>query len=155
MRGRIMRSLTLGMMLVPMSAEAQRVSADIVVSHGRYHSDIVGRQPHIRHTRNGLEVVRWYPRRGLVVVERYQRFGSRVRTLRKSYGEGRHWLRRHGFSPLTVYVRGDQYYHRVWADGATRGNPTLRPVVVWVRDRRVYRIVDGHAGLRPSRIRAR
>lgn len=142
MRGKIMRSLTLGMMLIPVSAQAQRISANVLVSGGRYHSNVVGTRPRFRYRRNGLDVVRWFPRRGMVVVERYQRFGPRVLPLRRSFGEGRRWLRQRGFRPVTVYVRGGHYYHRVWADGPTRGNPSLRPLVVWQRGGRVYRIQE-------------
>ena len=155
MRGKIVRSLALGMMLFPASAQGQRITADVVISDARYHSEVIVRRPRFRHRRNGLDVVRWFPRRGLVVVERYQRFRSRVRPLRKSYGEGRRWLRRRGFRPMTLYVRGGHYYHRVWADGPTRGNPTLRPVVVWVRNGRVYRIEERHVRRHSSRVRAR
>jgi hypothetical protein len=151
MRGIIMRSLTLGMMLIPVSAQAQRISAHVVVSGGRYHSDMVGTRPRIRYRRNGLDVVRWFPRRGMVVVERYQRFRPTVSPLWQSFGEGRRWLRRRGFRPVTVYVRGGHYYHRVWADGPTRGNPTFRPLVVWQRGGRVYRIQEPLFRRRSSR----
>ena len=147
MRKTIMRSLAVGLMLAPAGTQAQTISADVIVSDGWFHSAVTYRRPRFVYRRHVLEVIRWFPRRGMVVTERYRPVGLLVMPLRMSQGQGRRWLRRHGFRPVTLYLRNGRYYRRLRARGIAAGNPTLRPVVVWQRNRRLYRIV----GRRPLR----
>lgn len=114
----------LGLMVAPVGGQ----------SDGRYYSDLVARRPRFHYRGRQLEVVRWFPRRGFVVTERYSRFELPLLCLRLARGAGRTTLRRQGFRPVTLYVRDGCYFRRAWAQHDSRGNPTLRPVVVWQRD---------------------
>jgi len=154
MQKTIMRSLALGLMLVPSVGAAQRISLDVVINDARLYSDIAGNRPRFHYRGRFLEVVRHHPQRGMVVTERYQRFAPRVRPLWMSRQEGRRWLRRRGFRPVTLYVKDGRYYQRVWAAPRSQANPSLRPVVVWRRDGVVYRIEDEHLRRR-DRVRPR
>jgi len=154
MKTRLVSSFALGLMLVPGMGEAQRIPHDVVVHDARLYSDIAGRRPRFRYRGHILEVERRIPRRGFVVTERYRRFSVRVRPLWMSREEGRRWLRRRGFRPVTVYMKDGQYFRRVWASARSRGNPTLRPIIVWRRHGVVYRVEDRHLR-RSRRIRPR
>ena len=70
MQTKKMPTPALGLMLVPAAAKPQRVS----VMDGRYYSDLVAHRPRFRHREGMLEVIRWFPRRGFVVTERYRPF---------------------------------------------------------------------------------
>ena len=133
-----MPTAALGLMLVPAGDEVRRISASLVTNDARYYSEVVAHRPRFRHRGRGrgrlLEVVRWFPRRGLVVTERYRHFPAAVLSLRLAPGAGRMTLRRRGFRPVTLYLRDGSYFRRVWARDDSRGNPTLRPVVVWQRN---------------------
>ncbi len=131
-----MPKAALRLMPAPVGDEVQRISASLVTNDARYYSEVVAHRPRFRHRGRDrlLEVVRWYPRRGLVVTERYRHFHAAVLSLRLAPGAGRMTLRRRGFRPVTLYLKDGSYFSRVWARDDSRGNPTLRPVVVWQRN---------------------
>lgn len=129
-----MPTAALGLMLVPAGDEVQRISAGAVANDPRYCSEVVARRPRFRHRGRLLEVVRWFPRRGFVVTECYRHFHAAVLSLRLARGAGRMTLRRRGFRPVMLYLKDGGYFKRVWASGHSRGNPILRPVVVWQRN---------------------
>ena len=126
----------LGLVLVPAGDKDQRISASLVINHAQYYSEVLAHRPRFRLRGLGrlLEVVRWFPRRGLVVTERYRRFHAAVLSLRLAPGAGRRTLRRRGFRPVALYLKDGRYFRRVWARDHSRGNPALRPVVVWQRN---------------------
>jgi hypothetical protein len=150
----IMSSIALGLLLVPTTGVAQRIPHELVVHDARLYSELASTRPRFHYRGRFLEVVRRHPRRGLVVTERYRRFAPRVRPLWMSRNEGRRWLRRRGFRPVTLYMKDGRYFRRVWTAPRSRANPSLRPVVVWRRDGMVYRIEDRHLR-RPHRDRRR
>jgi hypothetical protein len=128
-------ALALGLMLVPAAAKAQRNS----VNDGRYYSDLVAHRPRFRYRGGMLEVIRWFPRRGFLVTERYRPFSAPIFSLRLAHGAGRTTLRRSGFHPVTLFLKDGHHFRRVWARGHSRGNPTLRPVIVWQRNGEYFR----------------
>jgi len=138
-------TVAMGLLLAPSIARAQRVSAEVVLGPIDYRSRIADR-PVFRIAGDALEVSFWYPRRGYVVVERYERFPPRVATIRLRRAGARAWLRRHGYRPVTVFMRDGRLYRRHWSNRRGAANPNLRAVVLWERRGRFVRVVftDGH-----------
>ncbi|MGH7656937.1 MAG: hypothetical protein ACREL6_01795 [Gemmatimonadales bacterium] len=118
--------------LIVQPAEAQRVSADIIIGNGPVAGRVIVGRPHIRHHGRRVVVVdRFAPRR--YVVHRY-----RVKHVGRghAYGHVRGLRYLPGYHPIRVYydVRGDRYYdHR---------RPGLREVVLYERGGRYYRDWD-------------
>lgn len=136
----ILGTVAMGLLLAPSIARAQRVSAEVVLGPIDYRSRIADR-PVFRMAGGDLEVSFWYPRRGYVVVERYEVFRPRVATIRLRRAGARAWLRRHGYRPVTVFIRDGRLYRRHWSDRRGAGNPNLRAVVLWERHGRFVRVV--------------
>ncbi len=126
--------LVLATSLIVQPAEAQRVSADIIVGSGPVSGRVILGRPAVRH----------YPRRA-VVVDRYvpRRYVVQRHVVRRSRGRGHAWghfkgLRQErGYRAVRVYWddRHDSYYDRP-AHG-------LREITIYERDGRYYRDWDG------------
>lgn len=115
----------------PVTAEGQRVSADVVVRSGPVRGHVViGDRPHAYR----YDFDRWY------------RHGPRhlhVYRIHVPRGRGHGWFRRHGYRPVTVYYHAGRFYHRHDYRYLKRRGLRLRPVVVWRRDGRLYRPMRG------------
>lgn len=121
--------LVLATSLVVQPAEAQRVSADIIVGSGPISGRVILGRPAIRHyPRRTVVVERYAPRR--YVVHRYV-----ARSHGRGYARGHYKRLRHerGYRAVRVWWddRHDAYYDR-----HVRG---LREVTIYERDGRYYR----------------
>lgn len=134
----------LGLMSAPADSQAPRTELTVVINDGPYHSEVMASRPRFLERGEMFDVVRWFPRRGFAVTETYRRFRPPVLPLRLPRGTGPETLRRRGFHPLTVYLKEGGYFRRTWAQGHWRGNPALRPVVVWHRGGEFFRPVTDH-----------
>jgi hypothetical protein len=109
---------------------AQQVAADVVVRSGPVAGHVVVGNEHSTYRRP--VVYRRAPER-VIVVERVSPRVLVVERLRhRKHFHGRNW-RAQGFHPVVVYYREGRYYDRY-----VRGWPTMREVVVYERNGRLY-----------------
>ncbi len=119
-------ALVAGLAFLATPAQAQRVSADVVVRIGDRYP--YGTRP--------IVVPRRVPARRVIVVERYAPRVIIVERVRHPRGHAYGYWKKHGYRPVQIYY--DAAYGRYY-DRYDRYHPGLREVTVWERDGRYYR----------------
>lgn len=137
-----MGALAALLVAAPGTAEGQRVSAEVVVRSGPVLGHVViGSRPYVYR----------YDLDRRLRSHRYAPRHLHVHRIHVPRGRAHGWLRRHGYRPVTVYLRAGHFYDQHDFRHLQRRGLRLRPVVVWERRGRLYR--PAYDGRRTDRYR--